>query len=128
MEKPEIEDCHRIGKKQNPKVITRFVNRKHCKTAIKNRKMLKTSDKTEIGLPENTKIFINENISPYFNHLAYRCRVLQRAKKISSHYFLNGKLYIVRTPGERSINISHIDNILNLYPDFEFDNDMINEN
>ena len=66
----DIEDCHRLGKNNPKKVITRFVYRKNCKLIIKNKRMLKTTDKSKLGFPDGTNIFVNEKKSPFFNHLS----------------------------------------------------------
>ena len=100
-----------------------MVNRKKCKETLLNKRLLKNTDKTKFGFPASTNIFVNENKSPYFNHLAYRCRVLKRANKIHSHSFSKGKLYLQRTIGERPKIITHVDDILGLYPDFKFECD-----
>ena len=47
----DIEDCHRLGKNDPKKVIVKMVNRKSCNLAIKNKKLLKYTDKSEIGFP-----------------------------------------------------------------------------
>ena len=95
----DIEDCHRLGKNDPKKIICRLVNRKKCKETLLNKRLLKNTDKTKFGFPASTIIFVNENKSPYFNHLAYRCRVLKTENKIHSHSFSKGKLYLQRTIG-----------------------------
>ena len=54
----DIEACHRIGKsKENSKkTIVRFINRKHFKCALVNRKKLKSFNSESIGLP-NVKLY-----------------------------------------------------------------------
>ena len=70
-----FEDCHRVGKSKNnsKKFIARFVNRKVVKNAIYKTRQLKTIDKTSIGL-QNATIFLNENLTPENNKIAYHCR------------------------------------------------------
>ena len=67
-----IEACHRIGKpKENSKkTIVRFINRKHCKCALVNRKKLKSFNNESIGLP-NVKLYFNKNLTEYNNTLAF---------------------------------------------------------
>ena len=84
----DFEDCHRVGKSKNnsKKVIARFVNREVVKTALYNRKQLRTIDKTSIGL-HNATIFLNENLTLENNKIAYHCRKLKRDGTISKTYF-----------------------------------------
>ena len=50
----DTEACHRIGKsKGNSKeTIVCFINRKHCKCALVNRKKLKSFNRESIGLTD----------------------------------------------------------------------------
>ena len=82
----DFEDCHRVGKSKNnsKKVIARFVNRKVVKNALYKRKQLKTIDKSSIGL-QNATIFLNENLTPENNKIAYHCRKLKCDGTISKH-------------------------------------------
>ena len=56
----DIEACHRIGKSKgnSKKTTVRFINRKHCKCALVNRKKLKSFNSGSIGLP-SVKIYFN---------------------------------------------------------------------
>ena len=70
------EVCHRIGKLKNfsKTTIVRFVNGKHAKKALVNRKGLKNIDRTSIGLEKLQSIFINEKLTPTNNKIAFHCR------------------------------------------------------
>ena len=85
----EIEACHRIGKsKDNSKTtIIRLVNRKKCKSALFNRKKLRNIDTSSINLP-NAQIYVNENLSPANQALAFYGRKLKRAGLIFNCYTL----------------------------------------
>ena len=53
-------------------MIAKCVNRRVVKTALYKTKQLKTIDKTSIGL-QNATIFLNENLTPENNKIAYHC-------------------------------------------------------
>ena len=75
----DIEACHRIVKSWNSskkKTIVCFSNRKFAKQALYNRKKLKSIDKSALGLTND--VFINENLTPVNNRIAYNCRKLKR--------------------------------------------------
>ena len=72
----DIEDCHRIGKKDPKTTIIRFTNRKFTKLALQNRKKLTSVDKSKVSI-EN-EIYFNENLTPYNSKLSYLCRKLKR--------------------------------------------------
>ena len=41
----------------------RFLNRKHCKKALLNRRKLKNLDKEKHGFSQNIKVFNNEDLT-----------------------------------------------------------------
>ena len=44
----------------------KFVNRKDCFQILMLKKELKSLDPRELDFPENTKVFINEALCPYY--------------------------------------------------------------
>ena len=60
----------RKSKRNLKKAIVYFVNRKHFKCALVNRKKLKYFHSNSIGLP-NVKLYYNENLIEYKNILAF---------------------------------------------------------
>ena len=89
----EMEACHRLpySKKEDrskPKrTIVKFVNRKKCEQAIFNRKKLKDVDKTKLKFPEETRIFINDSLCPYYRGIYGKCKKLYQLKNILMLYF-----------------------------------------
>ena len=59
-----------LERKDNPPLILKLVNHKHAKLSIKKRSRLKNIDKSFISDNFNGKIFINENLTPYFAKLS----------------------------------------------------------
>ena len=82
-----FKDCHRVGKSKNnsKKVITRFFNQKVLKNTLYKRKHLKTIDNTSIGI-QNAATFLNKELTPENNKIAYHCRKLKRDGTISKTY------------------------------------------
>ena len=105
----DFEACHRIGnsKVNSSKTIVRFINRKHCRCALVNKKKLKSFNSESIGLP-NVKLYFNENLTEYNNTLAFYGRKLKRAGLINSTYSLNDTVPVLQTVGERPIKVFHI--------------------
>ena len=87
----DFEDCHRVGKSKNnsKKVKVRFVNWKVVKNVLYKRKQLKAIEKTSTGL-QNATIFLNQNLTPENNKIAYHYRKLKLDGTISKTYTLNG--------------------------------------
>ena len=123
VESKDIEACHRIGKSSPKRSIVRFVNRKACKRALKNRSKLRSVDAKKLSLPNTTKLFINENLSPYFSKIAYHCRKLKRAGKIIKVYSYEGIIHIVKSEQEKSKKIHHMNDLINMFPDTDFEED-----
>ena len=122
----EIEACHRIGKsKDNSKTtIIRLVNRKKCKSALFNRKKLRNIDTSSINLP-NAQIYINENLSPANQALAFYGRKLKRAGLIFNCYTFDGVVQIKRTQHEKPKKILHFSILKEMFPEFKFIEDEV---
>ena len=121
----DIEACHRIGKSKNSskKTIVRFVNRKHAKKALLNRKNLRKS--------VNCKgIFINENLTKVNNSIAYNCRKLKRNDMIEKTYSREGVIHISgpKINNGKVIKVLHMNILFDLFPDYEFNDEERGEN
>ena len=125
----DIEDCHRIGKSKPKKTIVRFTNRKFCKKAMKNKSKLKDKDTTEFGnhFADKPAIYISDNLSPSYSETMFYCRKLKRAGRIHNNYYVNGKIFILRTPGENPKRITHKKDLKILYPDFVFGDEELDD-
>ena len=66
----------------------------------------------------NVKLYMSENLTPYNQHLAWKCRELKRAGVIHSSWSSKGIVKLRRTANERPISVDHEDRIAALYPDF----------
>ena len=121
-----FEDCHRVGKSNNnsKKVIARFFNRRVVKNALYKRKQLRTIDKTSIGL-HNATIFLNENLTPENNKIAYHCRKLKRDGTISKTYTSNGTNIICCNliKDGKPQKVYHVNDLCEMLPDIDFGND-----
>ena len=73
----DIEACHRIGKSRNSskKNNCPISRRKFAKQALYNRKKMKSIDKSLLG--RTNDVFINKNLTPADNRIAYNCRKLK---------------------------------------------------
>ena len=76
----DVESCHRIGKKDtrisSTKTIICFVNRRHAKQALYNKKKFSQVQKKYIFNPNNNPFFISENLARMNESLAYQGRKL----------------------------------------------------
>ena len=117
--KNDVEDCHRLGK-SSENTIARFVNRKHCNAILSKKFETSKIDKSKLGFESNVKLYVSENLIPYNQHLAWKCRELKRAGVIHSSWSSKGIVKLRRTANECPIPIDHEDRIAALYPDFVF--------
>lgn len=123
----DIEACHRVGKSRNDskKTIIRFINRKYAKKALVNRKNLKNFDKSSIGLSNSRGIFINENLTPLNNKLAFHCRKLKRDGFVDKTYSRDGVVCFSSTNVQngKTIKVLHLNTLVDLFPSFDFGED-----
>ena len=78
----DIEACHRVGvsKNSSKKTILRFINGKHAKKALINRKNLRKSSSP------NCNVFITENLTVENNKIAFLGRKLKRSGHLNKIY------------------------------------------
>ena len=67
----DVQACHRLKEKERTTV--KFVNRKNCLQILGVKKELKFLDPTELAFPENTKVFINKSLCPYYRGIWNKC-------------------------------------------------------
>ena len=96
------------------------MNRKHCNAILSKKFETSQIDKSKLGFESNVKLYVRENLTPYNQHLASKCRELKRAGVIHSSWSSKGIIKLRRTANERPIPADHEDRIAALYPDFVF--------
>ena len=118
----DIEACHRIDKKDkrinSTKTIIRFVNRKHAKKALFNKKDFNT---------DNNAFFISENLPRMNESLAYQGRKLKRNNHVYACYSRDGVVTIKINEQSKATKIYHMKDLLDLFPDFDFDDDLFHD-
>ena len=78
----DLQACHRLPS-SNPndkKTIVKFVNRKDAERITKNRYKLKNVDLKQFGdkFTGDERIYVNQNLTPYYSSLAWKCRQLKK--------------------------------------------------
>ena len=122
----EIEACHRLpyAKKEDrskpQRSIVKLMNRKKCESAMKNRKKLKDVDKSTLDFPSETKIFLNDNLCPYYRGIYGKCKSLHRNKKSFAFWSLNGIVRIKIKENSEIKSITHDFDLHKLFPNVKF--------
>ena len=91
---------------------------KFCNVILEKKKLLKNIDKSKLSFANDTKIYVSENLTPYNQRLAWKCRELKRAKKIHKVWSMKGVMKIRRSSNEPPYSIYNDDGIRYLFPDF----------
>ena len=120
----DVEACHRIGKSKNSpkKALARFINRKHTKKALINRKGLININKSSRSLSSSDKIFINENLTPMNNQLPSIVGSLNVMVRFYKTYSRDDVIHIVSSNIRDGIVIKmlHMSMLIDIFPDFDF--------
>ena len=68
-------------------------------------------------------VFINKNLTPVNKRIAYNCRKLKCQNLISKMYTDNGMVHLISNNIKRrkSVKFLHMQTLLNLFPDAEFE-------
>ena len=114
----EIEAIHRLH--DNNKVIVKLSKRKKWYEIFQNKNKLKNLDTSTLGFKRGTKIFINESLCPLYKKLWSISKRLFTEKEISSFYTLNGTVRIKIREGSVPIIITHMKDLEDLFPYFDF--------
>ena len=119
----EIEACHRLPNKRGEKgprrTVVRVINRRKCEQAVRNAKKLDDKEiqkRLKVG-----RVFISEDLCPYYRKLAYMCRCLRRSGKIEHVSSANGSVRILINAGdEKRISIFHESELVRRFPNYNF--------
>ena len=116
----DVQACHRLKEKE--RTIVKFVNRKDCLQILRVKKDLKSLDPTELDFPENTKIFINESLCPYYRGIWNKCKKLRAIQKIHQFYTISGLIRVKLEETGPSRIITHMVDLKELFPDIDIEN------
>ena len=86
----DIQACHRL--KDKDQIIVKFTNRKDFLRILRVKRQLKGLDLAAVDLPEGTKIFVNESLSPYYRGIWNKCKKLRDKQKVHQYYTINGNV------------------------------------
>lgn len=124
----DIEACHRLDSKKRHednsteprRVIVRFANRRFVEKLVANKKNIKKDDLIALGFPEESSLYINENLCPAYRSLWGKCRKLKKAGTIKYVWTTKGTVRIRRDDNSSQHKIEHISDLTCLFPDFDF--------
>ena len=115
----DIQACHRLREKD--KTIVKFVNRKDCTNILSVKKDLKHLDPTKLSFSEETKIFINESLCPYYRGIWNKCKKLRANQELHPFYTINGIVRVKLEENGPPKSITHMLDLVNLFPGSEID-------
>ena len=98
-----------------------FLNRKHCKKALLNRRKFQNLGKEKHGFSQNTKVFINENLTLINENIAFNGRKLKWSGLVHASFTINGIVRIKKSENSKTLKVFHMKNLRELFPDFNYD-------
>ena len=123
----DIEACHRLKKSENEKkrdltqrTIVRFVSRKTCEDVFFKRKKLKDTDKTLLGFESSTKIYVNDNLCPYYRGIFGKLNYLKKLGKVHSCWSWFGALKFKFSESGAIFEAKHDNMLYDRFPDVDF--------
>ena len=78
-----IKVYHRMNK-QSDRTIVKFSRRKDCEHVMRKKSELRSSKPSALGLPNATKLYINESLCPYNRVLSNQRKKLWKMQEIFS--------------------------------------------
>ena len=105
--KSDIKNSQRLV--NNGNTIVWFVNRKFYNVILEKQfELHKNNDKSKLGFGNDTKIYVSENLTPYNQHLASKCRELKSAKKTQKVWSMKDIIKIRQSPNEQVHSLLHL--------------------
>ena len=90
-----------------------FLNRKCCKKSLLNRRKLQNLDKEKHGFIQNTKVFINKNLTLMNENIAFNCRKLKWSGLVYACFTIDGTVCIKKSENSKPLKVFHMKNLLN---------------
>ena len=97
-------------------LIVCFLNRKHCKKALLNRRKLQNLDKEKHGFSQNTKVFISENLTLMNENITFNGRKLKQSGLVYACFTIDGIVCIKKSENSKSLKAFHMKNLHGLFP------------
>ena len=122
----DIEACHRLNSKKNPKP-TIIRSKRNILDRLRNNKRKLKGIGERLNFPPHTRIFVDDNLSPNMRSVDFNARKLVKDGFAESSWFTNGAVKIKCSNGKR-LTISHEADLYEnfpSYPHFEFDTDFL---
>ena len=117
IDKRDTQACHRLKEKE--RTVVKFVDRKDCLLILRLKKELKSLEPTELDFPENTNIFVNESLYPYYRDIWYKCQTLTAIQKIHQFYTISGLIRVKLEETGPSKIITQLVGLKELFPDID---------
>ena len=119
-----VEDCHWISSKNDPKRVIVKVSK--CKDSTKirsSKRKLKDMDLTSIDI--NNPIYINDSLCTYYKMLWRKCKSLRTNKLIHSFWVTKGPIRLKTVENGRTYGITHLSDLEELFPGNELLSDKV---
>ena len=97
-----------------------MLSRKRTLEIKENKSKLSEIDYTQYDLPEHTKLYINDNLSPFFKTIAYYCCVLKRERLISKFKIEDTAIKVQNSSRKGWTKIINYQVLLDMFPNFDF--------
>ena len=103
--------------------MMRFLNRKHCKKALLNRRKLKNLDKEKHGFSQNIKVFNNEDLTLMNENIAFNGKKLNQSRLLHACFTIDDIVRIEKSENSKPLKVFHMKNLRELFLDLNFDVD-----
>ena len=120
----DIEACHRLASKKNPRPTIVRANRNLLDKVRRNKKSLKDIA-ARFNYPQGTHVYVNENLSPSMRSLHFNARKLKKAGIINDTWFSNAAVRLTLKNGKQLV-ATHESDLFEVSPsceEFSFDTD-----
>ena len=78
-------------------------------------------DKEKHGFSQNTKVFINKNLTLMNENIAFNGRILKRSGLVHACFTIDGVVCIKKSENSKALKAFYMKNLREVFPDFNYD-------
>jgi hypothetical protein len=113
-----INDIYTIRRRSGTQLVVKFA-RAQQKMEIMDQLRIKRRDAQTSGAQfPLANLFFSDHLTPYFENLWYRCRLLKKKSSLAHAWTKMGKLFVRKEEGGHAIRICNINDLSKIYSEY----------
>jgi hypothetical protein len=121
LESNDVSDVYHIRRRSGVQLVVKFNRAQHKVEMMEKMKTQRRDAQSSGAQFPLASVFFNDHLSPFYENLWYKCRVLKKKTTLKYAWTKMGKLYVKKEEGGAVIRIRNTDDLLQLYTDYDLE-------